>query len=67
MAAMFNVVEVARILNLTPEAVRDLIAARQIRAVDVSRSQAKARWRIPPESLEQFIRSRATVQDLVPA
>lgn len=66
MAAMHEVPEVARILNLTPQTVRDLIATQQLRAIDVSIRQQKPRWRIPDEALQQFIQQRATVE-AVPA
>ena len=44
--------EVAKRLDLTEERVRELIGLKQIRATKIKR------WRIMPEDLEAFVRSR---------
>lgn len=44
--------QVARKLDITEEWVRDLIKAKQLRAVKIGK------WRIKPENLEVFIESR---------
>ncbi len=61
MSTMHDVGEVAAILGLQPQTIRELIASRELPAVDVSIKQHKPRWRIPDESLQRFIRQRATV------
>ncbi len=50
-----TVKQVARKLDLTEEWVRDLIHAKQIKAVRIGR------WRIYPKDLERFIKSRSNV------
>lgn len=67
MSKMHDVGEVAKILDLTPQTVRDLIASRELIAVDVSIRREKPRWRISDESLSEFIRARATVAEMVTA
>jgi len=47
-----TVTEVAKRLDLTEERVRELINLKQIRATKIKR------WRIAPEDLEEFVRSR---------
>jgi len=44
--------QVAKKLDITEEWVRDLIKAKQIKATKIGR------WRINPEDLEKFIKSR---------
>jgi len=44
--------EAAKRLELTEERVRELIGLKQIRATKIRR------WRIAPEDLEEFVRSR---------
>ena len=48
-----TVEDVATKLDITEEWVRDLIARKEIRAVKVGK------WRIKPEDLEVFIKSRS--------
>lgn len=45
--------QVAKKLDITEEWVRDLIKAKEIKAVKIGK------WRIKPEELEKFIRSRS--------
>ena len=49
---LLTVREAARRLDLTEERVRELIGLKQIRATKIKR------WRIAPDDLEQFVRSR---------
>ena len=51
----FTVKQVAEKLGYTEEWVRDLIKAKQIKAVKIGR------WRIKPEELENFIKSRSNL------
>ncbi|MEK6766139.1 MAG: helix-turn-helix domain-containing protein [Planctomycetota bacterium] len=44
--------QVARKLDITEEWVRDLIKAKEIKATKIGK------WRIKPEDLKQFIKSR---------
>ena len=48
----FTVKQVAKKLDITEEWVRDLIKAKQIRAVKIGK------WKIKQEDLEEFIKSR---------
>ena len=48
-----TVPEVAKKLDITEEWVRDLIARKEIKAVKVGQ------WKIKPEDLEDFIKSRS--------
>jgi len=50
-----TVEEVAKKLDITEEWVRDLIARKDIKAVRIGK------WRIKPEDLEKFIRSRSNI------
>jgi excisionase family DNA binding protein len=50
-----TVKEVAQKLGYTEEWVRDLIKEKQIKAVKIGR------WRIKPEELENFIKSRTNL------
>ena len=49
---LLTVREAAKRLDLTEERVRELIGLRQIRATKIKR------WRITPDDLEEFVRSR---------
>lgn len=49
---LLTVLEAAKRLDLTEERVRELIGLKQIRATKIKR------WRIAPEDLEEFVRSR---------
>ena len=49
---LLTVREAAKRLDLTEERVRELIGLKQIRATKIRR------WRIAPEDLEEFVRSR---------
>ncbi len=49
---LLTVREAARRLDLTEERVRELIGLKQIRATKIKR------WRIAPDDLEEFVRSR---------
>ena len=51
----FTVEDVAKKLDITEEWVRDLIARKEIKAVKVGK------WRIKPEDLETFIKSRSNL------
>ncbi len=50
-----TVEEVAKKLDITEEWVRDLIARKDIKAVRIGK------WRIKPEDLEKFIKSRSNI------
>lgn len=52
----FTVEEVAKKLDITEEWVRDLIARKDIKAVRIGK------WRIKPEDLEKFIKSRSNIK-----
>ena len=47
--------EVSHKLDISEEAVRDLINAKELRAVKIGK------WRINPEDLENFIKSRCNL------
>ena len=47
--------EAAQRLDLTEERVRELIVLKEIRAVKIGK------WRIHPDDLEEFIKSRSNV------
>ncbi len=47
--------EVATKLDITEEAVRDLIKNKELKAVKIGQ------WRIKPEEVERFIRSRSNI------
>ena len=49
---LLTVREAAKKLDLTEERVRELINLKQIRATKIKR------WRIAPEDLEEFVKSR---------
>ena len=51
-AKLLTVREAAKRLDLTEERVRELIGLKQIRATKIKR------WRITPDDLEEFVRSR---------
>lgn len=51
----FTVREVSKKLEVTEKWVRDLINAKQIKATKIGQ------WRIYPEDLERFIRSRSNI------
>ena len=51
-AKLLTVREAAKRLDLTEERVRELIGLKQIRATKIKR------WRISPQDLEEFVRSR---------
>jgi len=50
-----TVKQVAKKLDITEEWVRDLIKAKQIKAVKIGK------WRVKPEDLEKFIKGRSNV------
>ncbi len=51
-----TVSEIAQRLDFTEEWVRDLIAKKEIKATKIGR------WRVKPEDLEDFIRSRSNMK-----
>ncbi len=51
----FTVRQVAKKLDITEEWVRDLINAKEIKAIKIRK------WRIKPEDLEEFIKSRKNI------
>ena len=53
MTKLLSVREAAKKLDLTEERVRELINLKQIRATKIKR------WRIAPEDLAEFVRSRS--------
>ena len=63
MTRMKDVSEVSEVLGLRPATVRDLIATRALAAVNVAPGAKVPRWRVSDESLQAFLRSRATIQD----
>ncbi len=52
LSKLLTVREAAKRLDLTEERVRELIGLKQIRATKIRR------WRIAPDDLEEFVRSR---------
>lgn len=52
LSRLLTVREAAKKLDLTEERVRELINLKEIRATKIKR------WRIAPEDLEDFVRSR---------
>jgi len=48
--------QVAEKLGLSEEWIRDLIHAKEIKAIKISQ------WRISPDSLENFIKSRSNLE-----
>jgi excisionase family DNA binding protein len=50
-----TVKQVARKLGVTEDWIRDLIQAKQLKATKIKR------WRIKPEDLENFIKSRSNL------
>lgn len=48
--------EIARKLDFTEEWVRDLIAKQEIKATKIGR------WRVKPEDLDDFIKSRMNIK-----
>lgn len=51
----YTVRQVAEKLDITEEWVRDLINAKEIKAIKIGK------WRIKPEDLEEFIESRKNI------
>lgn len=51
----YTVEEVAKKLDITEEWVRDLIARKDIKAVKIGK------WRIKPEDLDAFVKSRRNI------
>jgi len=51
----FTVKEVAKRLDVTEDWIRDLIQAKQLKAVKVGK------WRVDPEELKRFIESRSNI------
>ncbi|MBI5452825.1 helix-turn-helix domain-containing protein [Candidatus Gottesmanbacteria bacterium] len=51
-----TVKEIAQRLDFTEEWVRDLIAKKEIKAIRIGR------WRVKPEDLEDFIKSRMNIK-----
>ncbi|MBU2541737.1 MAG: helix-turn-helix domain-containing protein [Candidatus Omnitrophica bacterium] len=51
----FTVKQVSKKLDVTEKWVRDLIKAKQIKATKIGR------WRVYPEDLESFIKSRSNI------
>ena len=47
--------QIAKKLDITEEWIRDLIKAKEIKAVKVGK------WRVKPEDLEEFIESRKNI------
>ena len=59
MRGWLTVREVSREIDLTERRIRELIGQREIRATKIGR------WRIAPEDLEAFIRSRTNLEKSV--
>jgi excisionase family DNA binding protein len=53
-----TVPQVAEKLGITQEWVRDLIRSKEIRAVKIGQ------WKIKPEDLEEFIKSRYNMKEI---
>jgi excisionase family DNA binding protein len=51
----FTVKEVAKRLDVTEDWIRDLIQSKQLKAVKVGK------WRVDPEELRRFIKSRTNL------
>ena len=56
MKGWLTVREVSREIDLTERRIRELISQREIRAIKIGQ------WRIAPEDLETFIRSRTNTE-----
>lgn len=56
--ALLEVKDAAEILGVTPWWTRRLIADGELRAINVGGPDRAARWRVDPEDLAAFIRSR---------
>lgn len=67
MSGSHSVPAVAKMLGVTRETVRILIRERKLRAIDVSTHRVMPRWRIPDESLQEFVRARANIEESVHA
>jgi len=50
-----TVMEVAKMLNVTPDWVRDLIQSKKLKAVKM------VGWRIDPKELKRFLQSRSNI------
>lgn len=62
MSEYLTIRETAERLKMHPDTVRDLRSSGQIKAVNVSRNPlGQARWRIPMEELERFIKRRSPI------
>lgn len=55
---LLTTTEVAELLSITPLWTRRLIRTGQLRATNVGGPEKTARWRVDPEDLAAYIRSR---------
>lgn len=63
---LLNVREAADALGVTPWWTRRLIASGDLRAINIGGPDKSARWRVAPEDLAAFIRSRENrARDLI--
>ena len=63
MSRMYDVLEVCEVLGLKPQSVRELIAQKDLVAVNVAPGRKVPRWRISEDALQAFLTSRATIRD----
>lgn len=67
-SALLSTKDVADIAGITPWWVRQLIAKGELRAMDLSSGDGRPQWRIDPEDLEAWMRSRENrARDLMTA
>ena len=52
----FTVKEVAKLLDVTEDWIRDLIQSKQLKAVKVGK------WRVDPKELKRFIQARTNIK-----
>lgn len=67
---ILSVLDVARLLNVTRSVVVSWITSGQLAGINMAKQVGaghKARWRISPEALEEFKRSRTTLRQTEPA
>jgi hypothetical protein len=57
---LFDIYEVAEILKITHDAVLRQIKAKRLVAINVGNGAKHARWRIAQDSLDAFMKDRAT-------
>lgn len=62
--ALMTTSQVAQRLGMSPRAVRDLCASRQITCIVTTGPKGQARYRIQPSALEAFLREHTATRRL---